>query len=492
MPAVTGLGSGLDIEGLVTGLINAESTAQLSIFAQRTQKATSLISGFGDIRSSLDALRQTLTSLETSDTFQSVTSTSSSPSTATITSEPGAAAGSYSLEVSALAERQSLVSGDFAATTTEVGTGTLTINLGSPTYNVAPADTSTYASFSEDVSESAITVSIASGSSTLADVRDAINAATDKVNAAIVKNGSDYKLLISPTESGIGNSLSISVTDTGDDNDTDSLGLSQLAFNATVANLDQSRAASDARFSINGMALTSESNVLSDVVDGIDITLLQATSGAVTLSVFNDHSVAESAVNSFISAYNAYVTTNDVLTDYNAATNVSGALFGDFTARTIAGQIRTQLSTTIASATGTYTTLSDIGIEVQTNGTLELDTTRFQSAMAADTQSVQSIFVDRTENGSTLSGFASVMDDLLDTFTSSTGTIKDRTDSIESEMVGLAEDELEFARRMENLEARYRRQFNALDSLLAEITATQDYLTTALDQLPGFVQKPKD
>jgi flagellar hook-associated protein 2 len=135
--------------------------------------------------------------------------------------------------------------------------------------------------------------------------------------------------------------------------------------------------------------------------------------------------------------------------------------------------------------------LSSIGVEVQTGGTLKLDTTKFQAAMVADKESVEAIFVDRTSGDSTLSGWASSFDALLDTFTSSTGAIKDRTNSIEEQMTEITADEAEFNRRMESLEARYRSQFNALDSLLAEITATQDYLTTALDQLPGFVQKPK-
>ena len=84
------------------------------------------------------------------------------------------------------------------------------------------------------------------------------------------------------------------------------------------------------------------------------------------------------------------------------------------------------------------------------------------------------------------------MDTLLDTFTSTTGVIKDRTDSIEAQLTDIAAEETEFTRLMDSLEDRYRSQFNALDSLLAEITVTQDYLTLALDQLPGFVQKPKD
>lgn len=492
MPAVTGLGSGLDIEGLVTGLIEAESAPQLALFASRTAKATGLISGFGQISSNLASLQSSLTTLESSDTFGSVSATSSATSYATVSADPGAAAGSYSLDVTSLAKRQTLVSGDFAATTTQVGTGTLTINLGTPTYNVSPADTSTYSSFSSDSSISAISVSISSGSDTLADVRDAINAATTLVTASLVKNGDNYKLMLSPTDSGTAKSLSVSVTDSGDSNNTDNAGLSQLAFNSSASNLTQVRAGSDAAFSINGMSLTSSSNTLTDVIDGVDITLLQQTASTVTLTLATDISVAETAVNAFVTAYNSYVSTHATLTDYDTSTEVSGALIGDFTARHIADKLRDQLSATIASATGTYSNLSSIGVEVQTGGTLKLDSTAFNAAMTADRDSVQAIFVDRTSGGSTLSGFASAMDTLLDTFTSSTGVIKDRTDSIEAQMTEITTDETEFTRLMDSQEARYRSQFNALDSLLAEITATQDYLTTALDQLPGFVQKPKD
>ena len=492
MPAVTGLGSGLDIEGLVTGLIDAESAPQLALFASRTLKATELISGFGQISSSLASLQSSLTALESADTFSALSATSSAASYATVSADPGAAAGSYSLEVTSLATRQSLVSGDFAATTTQVGTGTLTINLGTPTYNVSPADTTTYSSFSTDSSVSSISVAISSGSDTLADVRDAINAATNLVTASIVKNGANYKLLLSPADSGVAKSLSISVADTGDSNNTDTTGLSQLAFNSSTSNLSQVRAGSDAAFSINGMSLSSSSNTLTDILDGVDITLLQPTASAVTLTLTDDVSVAETAVNAFVTAYNSYVSTHATLTDYNASTEASGALLGDFTARSIADKLRTQLSTTIASATGTYSTLSSIGVEVQTGGTLQLDATKFKAAMAADKESVQAIFVDRVSGGSTLSGFASAIDTLLDNFTSSTGVIKERTDSIEAQMVEITTEETEFTRLMESAEARYRSQFNALDSLLAEITATQDYLTAALDQLPGFVQKSKD
>ena len=492
MPAVTGLGSGLDIEGLVTGLINAESAPQLAIFAARTQKATSLISGFGEISSSLASLQSSLTDLESADTFGAVSATTSDATYATVIADPGAAAGSYSLEVTSLAERQSLVSGDFAATTTEVGTGTLTITLGTPTYNVAPADTTTYSGFAADGAIAAINVDIQAGSATLADVRDAINAATDLVTASLVKNGSSYKLLLSPTDSGVAKSLSVSVADTSDGSNTDNSGLSQLAFNSTASNLSQVRAGSDAAFTINGMALSSSSNTLTDVIDGVDITLLQQTTGPVTLTLAENYSVAENAVSAFVVAYNSYVATHSNLTAYNPSTEIAGALLGDFTARNISDKLRGQLSATIASANGTYSSLSEIGVEVQTGGTLKLDTTKFQAVMAADRDSVQAIFVNRTSGGSTLTGLASAMDTLLDTFTSASGTINDRTDSIEDQMTEITTDEAEFNRRMESLEARYRKQFNALDSLLAEITATQDYLTTALDQLPGFVQKPKD
>ena len=84
MPAVTGLGSGLDIEGLVTGLVEAESVPQLALFASRTEKATNLISGFGEISSALASLQSSLETLESADTFGAVSATSSAASYATV------------------------------------------------------------------------------------------------------------------------------------------------------------------------------------------------------------------------------------------------------------------------------------------------------------------------------------------------------------------------------------------------------------------------
>ena len=491
MPAVTGLGSGLDIEGLVSGLIAAESTPQLSMFAQRTEKASLLLSGLGEINSVLASLQTANQALIDADTFTAVTSSSSAPTYATVSADAGAAAGSYDLEVTTLAATQSLVSGNFAATTTEIGEGTLTITLGTPTYNVAPADTSTYASFAADSSESAITVTIASGEGSLAEVRDAINAATDKVNASIVKNGDYYQLLMSPAESGLDNSISISVADGSDVDNTDNSGLSQLAFNSSAANLSQTKVASNAQFSLNGISLVSESNTIEDVIDGVDITLLQQTTSPVVLSLLEDTTFTQNAVSAFIDAYNAYVEKSSGLTAYTSSTGTAGPLLGDFTTRTLSDQIRAKLSATIDSATGTYSSLSEIGIEVQTGGKLKLNTTTFQAAMTADPASVQSIFVDRTSGGSTLTGFASSMDALLESFTSSTGAITDRTSSIQDQIEDIATQQTAFLSRMEGVEARYRSQFNALDSLLAEIQATQDYLTTALDNLPGFVRETK-
>ena len=492
MPAVTGLGSGLDIEGLITGLMNVESAPQLALFAERSQKATSLLTGLGEISTALSSLQTSLTDLKSADTFGAVSATTSDADYAKVSADPGAVASSYELEVTSLAQRQSLVSGDFAATTTQVGTGTLTISLGTPTYNVSPADTTTYSSFTADNTITAVNVTISSGSDTLAGVRDAINAATNLVTASLVKNGSNYKLMLSPTDSGVAKSMSISVADSSDSSNTDNTGLSQLAFDSTASNLSQIRPGSDAAFTINGMSLTSSSNTLSDVIDGIDVTLLQKTTSAITLTVAEDHSTAENAIEAFISAYNEYVTKHLRLTNYDATSEVAGSLIGDFTARNVFDNLRSQLTSGISSATGTYSALSDIGVEVQVGGTLKLNSTQFQSSMVSDKESVQSIFVDRVSSGTTLVGLASSIDTLLDTFISSTGSVTARTDSITAQITDITNDEAEFTKRMESLEARYRSQFNALDSLLAEINNTQDYLTTALDQLPGFVQKPKD
>ena len=488
MVAATGLGSGLDIESLVSGLVGAERVPQEQRLLRQEAGFTSLLSGLGQLKGALAAVQPTLTTLKSDSTYAAYTSSSSQTNVASISTATSGnvATGTYALEVSNLAVNQSLTSGTFAATDTVVGTGKLTIALGTPTYSG-----STYSGFSANASLTAVDIDIDSSNNTLSGVRDAINAANAGINASLVKDGSQYRLLITTEDTGVANSVSISIDEDGDgtanntSTDTDNTGLSQLAFNSTASNMTQSAAAEDATFTINGLALTSASNVLTDVLDGVTVTLKEQTTSAATLTVADNPGAITSAVQAFVTAYNGYATNATSLTKYDATTQVAGTLQGDATARGVIAQMRSTLTNSIATG-GNYTALAEIGITTKADGTLTLDTGVLDAAITADSTAVKTLFAGGTVSGAEVTGVADNLDTLLTGFLSTTGVFESRSDSLNSRVEDIAEQRTTLDRRMTNLEARYRAEFNALDSLLAQLTSTGDFLLAQLDALPGF------
>jgi flagellar hook-associated protein 2 len=202
MVAVTGTGSGLDIDGLVLGLVAAEQVPAESRLNLKETNVNALISAFSATKSAITDFESAANRLATASTFTQSSATSSDATKATISATSSASDGSYQLAVTNLATAQTLASGTFSATTDTLGTGTLSIAIGTPSYSG-----STYSSFAQT---SSVNITIDSSNNTLAGVRDAINNANAGVNASILKNGSNYQLFLASESTGAPNSMSIS------------------------------------------------------------------------------------------------------------------------------------------------------------------------------------------------------------------------------------------------------------------------------------------
>ena len=172
------------------------------------------------------------------------------PAAVDITQTGAVASGQYSINVNTLAAAQVLASSGFASSSTVVGTGTLTIKVGAPSYN--SGSSGAYSGLTEDVSKT-VSVTIDSSTPTLSGIRDAINASAAGVTAALVVDGTQTRLLLTADDSGASNAISV-VVDDDDTNDTNTSGLSQLAYNydsgtsTFTGNLSETRASSDAAF----------------------------------------------------------------------------------------------------------------------------------------------------------------------------------------------------------------------------------------------------
>jgi flagellar hook-associated protein 2 len=383
-----GIGSGLDVTGIVSKLMTVE---QLPLTAlQNTQASYQAdLSAYSSIQGALASLQTAAQGLTVPSQLQSISATVGDTSVLTATANSQAVAGSYAVTVNTLAQSQKLVSTGFANTTSVVGTGTLTFQFG--TYN------SSGNTFTPNGTTAAASVTFDSSNNTLAGIAGAINAAGVGVTATVVNDGSSNgnRLVVTSNATGLSNSMQITVAD-ADANNTDASGLSQLAFDPTAAagsgqNMSQTVAAQNATLSIDGISVSKPTNTITDAIQGVTLNLNKAVPGTpTTLSLASNSSGLQSALSSFVSAYNNLNSGMATMTAYDSSSSTAGPLQGDPTAQSIEVRIRAVLSQALPS--GALTTLEQVGLGFQKDGSLTLDTTKLNAAVAANPNSITSLF----------------------------------------------------------------------------------------------------
>lgn len=373
-----GIGSGVLTSDLIDQLVAAERAPTETRLDLKQESVTAELSLFGQIQSAVTDLRLPSRNLANADTFNQLNAVSNS-SAFTVTTDSKAVAGTYALEVSSLAKSQSLSTAVFAdRDNTSIGAGTLDITIAGKT----------------------TAISINSSNDTLDGVAAAINAEAGlAATASVLNTGSGFQLVISSDETGATNAIDISVTDTGDGDNTDALGLSQLAFNSTTQNLTENQAASDAAFLFNGIAVTRSSNTVDDLIEGLNFTLTGTNAGAPsTIEVERNTDFVIEKVEEFIEAYNSLRTLfveNSQVDPNNPAG--AGILVGDAATRTISNQIRSVLSSAIQGlGNGSARSLAEIGITTnKDSGNLELNEPRLRTSFTDDPQAVAGIFAEQ-------------------------------------------------------------------------------------------------
>jgi flagellar hook-associated protein 2 len=366
---------------------------------RREASITEDISGLGAFKSALSDFQRSLTAVNSPSTFEQRNTSSSDSAAVSVTAASTAALSSYSVTVDNLAQAQALVvRGAFDSVNQVVGTGTLDFTFGTTGYTAdagSPPNSlnDTYDSFVEKAGVASKSVTIDATNNTLSGVRDAINTADIGISAAIVNDGDAYRLVIQSQKTGAENSISISVADSGDGNHTDGNGLSRLSFNASVgaSNVYQTIAATDASFTVNGLDLTSEGNVVSSAINGLTLNLKKTTTSPVTVTVADNTSGIKTAITKFVEGYNSYFKILTDLTAYDSKTGARGLLQGDFSTRSISGQIRIALSAAAEGFKGEYSRLAEIGITSSSSGQLQVDDSRLNAALAGAADDVQAV-----------------------------------------------------------------------------------------------------
>ena len=398
-----GIGSSLDVNSIISQLMAVERKPVTALDTKETGYQAKL-SAYGSLQGALGAFQSAAQALATPAKFVAQRAAVADATILSASAGGAAASGSYSVEVGLLAQAQKLKSSGtaFAATSSTIGSGTLSIDFG--TYS---GD-----NFTLNPDKSTKTISIASGQSSLAGIRDAINAANAGVTAGIVNDGSGYRLTLTSRDTGAANALRIVVAD-GDGTHADSSGLSQLMFDGRsssgVKNLTQSAAAQNASVTIDGIVISNASNTITDAIEGVTLSLLkQSVVGTTTnLMVVRDSTGIRGAVESFVKAYNDSAKALADLSAYNATTKQAAILQGDSAVRSIQSELRRTLTSALNTAGGGLTALSDIGIAFQTDGTLKLDSAKLQTVVDDPTKDISTLFAAVGKPTDSLVSFAS-------------------------------------------------------------------------------------
>jgi flagellar hook-associated protein 2 len=384
-----GIGSGLDIASIVDKLVSVASQPLTDLQTQESAYETKL-SAFGQVSSALSTFQSTIAPLTTPAAFQTFAATIGDSSIASVavssTNSNSLSAGSHTLTVSQLADSQRTASSAFADTTSAIGTGTITIDVG--TWN------SSYSSFTPNGTVGSKTITIDSTNDSLSGIRDAINAAGAGVTASIVNDGTGNRLVLTGSSTGSANGFRVSTSDS-DGNNLDASGLSQIAFDPSASGgtpqTQHLSNAVNANFTIDGLAISKPSNTVTDAISGLTIGLNQVNTTGTSFTIARDTSSATTAISNFVSAYNTIASGIATLTNYDASSGTAGTLNGDSTTRLISTRLQSLIATVVPTG-GTVTDLNDLGITFGSDGQLTLDSTKLASALASDPNSVSKVF----------------------------------------------------------------------------------------------------
>jgi flagellar hook-associated protein 2 len=455
-----GIGSGLDVQSIVSQLVAVEK-ASISTLEKKATSFQTKLSVYGTIKSQFATLGDAATKLSTSSGWNSVTATSSNASAISVSASSGAAVTSFSMQVQQLAKAQS-GSSSAVPIGTAMGTGTMTIDLGSWSGS----------NFTQG-SGTPVSVTIDAGNDSLSAIAGKINDAGAGVTATVLKDASGERLLLRSKETGEANGFRISVAD-DDGNNTDGSGLSRLAFDlGNTSGMAQNQAGQNALATVNGLSISSASNKLTDTLPDMTINLLQVTTDAVELDVSADTDTIKKNVQSFIDAYNTLASNLKSATRYDESTQKAGVLQGDATAVRLQSALRSMMGSTTASSP--FTRLSEVGIEIQTGGTLSLNSSKFTEALD-DLPGLQALFSQDTGNDAT-QGFGLKVSKFATAMTEYEGLLSNKTDGIQALIDRNSDDQDRITERASRVESRLLAQNQAMDTKVSSLSTLNSFIS---------------
>jgi flagellar hook-associated protein 2 len=439
-----GLGSNLDVKSIVSQLVALEKKPLDNLKLQAATVQTK-ISAFGQIKSLVSTLSDTLGKLTSVTGWNAVTATSSNSAAVSVSAVGGTLPTTFSVEVSALAKAKATASAAVLPVGGAIGQGTLTFT---------------------PVSGTPVNIDV-TATDTLSAVASKINGSSSGVTASILSDVSGERLLLRSKATGLVGGFTLSVADT-DGNDADALGLSRLVVGTTVTT-----AAADAAATINGIPVTSSTNAFTSSISGVTFNALQITTAPVEITINKDTSGVKKNIDDFVSAYNAI---NDILneaTKYDPATKGAGLLQGDSTALGLQNSLRNALQS-VTTGSSVFTRLADVGITQQRGGNLSVDSTKLAVGLA-NTDELKNMF--RSTGGGAADGIAVKIKAVTTSLLSSSGFFQTKDASLKLSLTQNAKNQAQVNERVSKFEANLNARYTALDAKMAGLNAINAYVS---------------
>ncbi|MBT9456395.1 MAG: flagellar filament capping protein FliD [Burkholderiaceae bacterium] len=473
MPVISsaGIGSNLPVDSIVSGLLAVERKPIDLLKTQNTQLQTSL-STFGKLQGSLATLRDAAAKLGRTDLWAATSASSSDSNAVSVTTTATAAPGSYSIAVQSLAASQLGASVAYASSTAVVGQGVLHIDLGTWDKDLG--------TFEAKDGSSTLDISIGAGEDTLEKVRDKINAAGAGITASIVNDASGARLAIKSSATGLDNGFRISVDD-ADGGGGDTSGLSALAYDPEngISSLAKKQSAANAMATINGLEVNSSTNTLTNVIDGLNVTLGKVTTSDVNITVAQDTTSISKAITDYATAYSDVAKFLKEQTKYDSVSKASGALQGDRAATNLITQLRAALTGTSTAAVK-YQRLADIGLDPAADGTIKVDSSKLTTALG-NLADVKAMFADGSSDANR-QGLAVRMRKLTDEAMGVDGALTARQDGLRRSLTVNSKQQAQLEDRVANTEKRLRAQYTALDAKMAGLNGLSSFMSQQVAQ----------
>jgi len=453
-----GIGSGLDISGMVASLVAADRKPADNALNLQQSKAKMQLSAVGTVKSAFDVLSTSLKALKASTAFDARLFNVTKSGTDDILTASGtndAATGTHVVKVEQLATANKWIADTAIPKTKTFGAGTLTLDVG--------------------VGDKMKSLDIqVEADDTLSSIRTKIDKAARSlgVQTTLIASGDDQYLSLSQEKSGTANAIKLRA------------GSGNADLTALAASMSERTPAADAKLTVDGVAVVASENTVTDVVPGLTLNLKKVGESNVTIS--SDVAAARKVMQDFVTAYNGALAAINTATKYDIENKEPSSLTGDAQMRGAASQLRSMMSGVLKDLAANGLDPKTLGLQTRAypnaDGSLVLDNTKFEAALVNQAGAVRQAFTGDD-------GAATKLFNMVDGYTSTTvgkeGAFVSRTKSINATLTDIDKRRAALDTRMAGVEERYKKQFLALDALMGKLSQSSSALSQQLSQLSG-------